>query len=434
MNVFFREVHLVGLENIPAEGERPVIFAGNHPNSLIDPILVVVTSGRIVHFAAKEKLFKFPMSFVLTALGAVPIARAMDSKAGEKRDNSGALVALQNVLGAGRCAGIFPEGLSHDQAQLQRVRSGAARIALGTADAHPSAGLVIVPIGLTYVHRKSFRSQVLVQYGAPIEVDAPWVERHHADSREAAGALTAQIEAGIRALTINAPDWETLRVLDGVRRLYQPENVAMADRVELSRRFCNAYLDLAEDPRVVELFGHMKAYLDELDDLGLDDRDLREGVRPAKAFRNLLRLLLFLPLALPGLPILLPLYIAIDMAGRHFSPRNDVVGTSRVVSGLFAAFLVYLGIPLLVAVAIGPLTGLGVLLTLLISGFACVVVLERSGTLLRLFSRAIAVFTLDRHLSQLRTRRAELEAEVVALVEELIPADMVPLFPRDSRS
>ena len=53
--VFFRQVEVVGLENIPA---GPVIFAGNHPNSLIDPILIITTCRRKVHFAAKDTLFK----------------------------------------------------------------------------------------------------------------------------------------------------------------------------------------------------------------------------------------------------------------------------------------------------------------------------------------------------------------------------------------
>ena len=53
--VFFRQVEVVGLENIPP---GPVLFAGNHPNSLIDPILIITTCGRKVHFAAKDTLFK----------------------------------------------------------------------------------------------------------------------------------------------------------------------------------------------------------------------------------------------------------------------------------------------------------------------------------------------------------------------------------------
>jgi hypothetical protein len=41
---------------VPKDG--PVIFAGNHPNSLIDPVVIVVSCGRVVRFAAKDVLFR----------------------------------------------------------------------------------------------------------------------------------------------------------------------------------------------------------------------------------------------------------------------------------------------------------------------------------------------------------------------------------------
>ncbi|HEY4059852.1 MAG TPA: 1-acyl-sn-glycerol-3-phosphate acyltransferase, partial [Kofleriaceae bacterium] len=69
--VFFRQIEVAGLENVPASGA--VLFAGNHPNSLIDPILILTTCGRKVHFAAKDSLFKGRvMRAILRGLGAVP--------------------------------------------------------------------------------------------------------------------------------------------------------------------------------------------------------------------------------------------------------------------------------------------------------------------------------------------------------------------------
>ena len=199
--VFFRQVEVVGIENIPATG--PVIFAGDHPNSLIDPILIITTCGRKAHFAAKDTLFEGRiMRAVLRALGAVPIKRRDDH--GGAIDNDAAFTAMFGVLGDGGAIGIFPEGLSHDESQLARLKTGAARLALGAAQ-RTAKPIQIVPCGLTFIHPKRFRSRVLVQFGPAITVEAS-----RTSNADEVRTLTTEIETGMRRLTINAPDWDTV--------------------------------------------------------------------------------------------------------------------------------------------------------------------------------------------------------------------------------
>jgi len=429
LGVFFRQVHVVGLENVPETGEGPVIFAGNHPNSLIDPVVVLCTSGRIVHFAAKDKLFRWPLAPILTGLGAVPIARRMDYAQGSSRDNSGAFDALQGVLAEGHCIGIFPEGLSHDAPQLARLRKGAARIALGTLQSHPGVPLVIVPTGLTYVHRKRFRSRVLVQFGAPIRLDAAWIERWQADSHAAAEALTHEIEASLRGLTVNAPDWQTLRVLDGVRRLYQPAHIRLQQRIELARRFCEVYPTVADDPAVQALYGQVAAYLDRLERAGLTDRDLVRGSLLRRALANLAVLTLWLPLALPGALVHLPLGLLVGWAGLRFAPRKDVIGTSRLIAGLIGVLSLYVILPVLVGLSVGWWWALAVAIALPLSGYATLRLLERGTSLRRVLHSAVAAVTLHRVVHDLRAERERLQARVVELVRQRIPEDLQPLFP-----
>lgn len=432
-HVFFRDVHVTGREHIPPEGEGAVIFAGNHPNSLLDPALVVATSGRIVHFAAKDKLFDPPLGLLLGAMGAVPIQRAMDHGEGP-RDNSGALAALQAVLARGRSTGIFPEGLSHDASQLQRLKTGAARVALQTAAEHAEASVMLVPVGLTYKHRKRFRSRVLVQYGAPIAVGPAEIAAFRADSHAASRALTDRVEVAIRALTVNAPDWETLRVLDAVRRMYQPAGIDLAARVELARRFCEGYEAAKDAPDVAALFADVAAWLDDLDDSGLEDADLLRALRPGelalRAAGSLLRLLVWLPLALPSLPVHAPVLVGVSWAGVRFAPRNDVVGTSKLMMGLVLVPLLYLLVPAVLAWAFGWAWGLAALLALPISGLATLRTLERGGSLRRVFRAARAALTLQVRRDELLARRQALEARVVEAVQRHLPAGMVPMFPR----
>ncbi|HMV66632.1 MAG TPA: lysophospholipid acyltransferase family protein [Myxococcota bacterium] len=433
LHVFFRDVHVAGREHIPLEGTRPVIFAGNHPNSLIDPALVVATSGRIVHFAAKDKLFAPPFGLVLAAVGAVPIQRAMEHGDGP-RDNAGSLRALQDLLARGRSTGIFPEGLSHDESHLQRLRTGAARVALQTAADHPGVSVAIVPVGLTYKHRKRFRSRVLVQYGAPIDVAPADVDAYRADPFEASRDLTTRIETALRSLTINAPDWETLRVLDAVRRMYQPANISLADRVELARRFCDGYDRVKDEPDVTSLFQDVAAWLDDLDDTGLDDADLMRALRPselaARALANLLRLVFWLPLALPSLVVHGPLIVMVSWAGVRFSPRNDVVGTTKLMLGIVLVPLLYALVPLLIGLAVSPTAGALAALALPIGGFATLRTLERGTSLRRILRAAGAARTLADQRDDLLARRRALETRVVDAVRAHLPPGMIPMFPR----
>ena len=61
---------------------------------------------------------------------------------------------------------IFPEGTTHSDARLRELKTGAARIALGASI--PS--LVIVPTGIYYSAKETFRSDALVLFGAPISI------------------------------------------------------------------------------------------------------------------------------------------------------------------------------------------------------------------------------------------------------------------------
>ncbi|MCA9668799.1 MAG: 1-acyl-sn-glycerol-3-phosphate acyltransferase [Myxococcales bacterium] len=435
IRVFYRQVEVVGAEHIPQDG--PVIFAGNHPNSLIDPVMIVATAGRFVHFAAKDVLFRSRLLRVfLDALGAVPIKRRQDhgaDDAGGQVDNSAAFDALFEVLARGGTMGIFPEGISHDASQLSRLKTGAARIALAMAKRHPELPVRIVPCGLNFIHRRHFRSRVLVQYGPPIEIDAERIAAHDADERAAARALTDDIDQAIRALTVNAPDWSTLRVLDGVRRLYQPPRIPLAHRVELARRFATVYERVRDEPEVVGLFGRVKSYLERLTDLGISDGDLSRPPRPGAALlgglRQLWWLFVWLPLAAPGVILHAPIGILVGWSSQRFTPRKDVIGTTKLLVGVLMVLLIYAGLITTAALTWGLAVALATAAALPLSGFATIRVLERTASLRRLLTRVVRAFSLRREMAELKSERAALEEAVLDAVERHIPDDMQPLYP-----
>lgn len=413
--VFFRQVEVVGLENIPASG--PVIFAGNHPNSLIDPILIITTCGRKVHFAAKDTLFKGRiMRAVLGALGAVPIKRRDDH--GGATDNDAAFTAMFGVLGDGGAIGIFPEGLSHDEAHLARLKTGAARLALGAP-----VPVTIVPCGLTFIHPKRFRSRVLVQYGAPL---AP-----AGDPRE----VTAAIQQGLERLTINAPDWDTVRALDVVRRLYQPQEISIEERVELARRFNAYYGQVAADPRVALLLHAVRAYQRRLDELEVSDRELARDLSKleviGRVLRHLVLLVLVLPLTIPGAPLHVPPLVFARTASRRLTPRKDVLGTTKLMIGMLITLVAYALAIAVVWWKAGFWWAVLAMIVLPVSGWATLRVLDR----VRLVRRGLGVlFRRLRFRSAVRALRAEREqlaARVIEIVTAVKPAELPALFPPD---
>lgn len=446
MRVFFRQVEVVGLENVPAKGA--VIFAGNHPNSLIDPILILATCGRIVHFAAKDTLFTTRiMRALLRGLGAVPLARRDDH--GAKIDNEAAFAAMFDTLAGGRAIGIFPEGLSHDASQLARLKTGAARLALGAVAR--GTEVTIVPCGLTFINPKEFRSRVLVQYGPPIVLGAAAADELAATAKAQAQAttgddagkpeaaitarlLTDRIERGLRGLTVNAIDWETIRLLDAVRRLYQPPAIDIEDRVELARRFNTHYPKVKDRAEVVHAMKRVKAYQTRLDELGLSDREIAGGLRAGAAARRVVRYLMlvffWLPLMLPGAPLHLPAVGLARLAGKKLTPRKDVIATTKVLAGMGIVFVFYAAAAVAFALWKGWLWALAVGCMLPLSGYATLKVIDRFHLLRRGLGALWRSIRLGREARALKIERAALTAELIELVDALKPADLVPLFPR----
>ena len=130
--------------------------------------------------------------------------------------------------------------------------------ALGAMSANPSLKVKIVPVGLSYFHPHKFRSRAVVEFGAPMDVPAELVEefgKGGKEKREACAKLLELIYDGLKTVTIRAPDWETLMVIQAGRRLYKTpgQYLTLGQTVELNKRFIEGYLHFQHEPRVIAL-------------------------------------------------------------------------------------------------------------------------------------------------------------------------------------
>ena len=167
VRTFYREIKVKGLENLPDTGQA--IFTPNHPNSLIDPLLLsFLPSTYRIHFVAKAPLFKIPLlGWLMRKIGAIPVIRRFEAD-GEV-DYNAFFNSCVDSLASGDSIVIFPEGVSLAQPRMSAMKTGAVRLYLLAHE--KNINCPIVPIGLNYEQGWIFRSSVVIWIAEPLETD-----------------------------------------------------------------------------------------------------------------------------------------------------------------------------------------------------------------------------------------------------------------------
>ncbi len=430
-STFFRRIDVVGIAHVPAEG--PVIFAGNHPNALMDGWLLTAKCGRWpLHFVANAKLWNYRMLVpILNATGAIPVYRREEHDGDV--DNQRAFESLYKVIEAGNCMGIFPEGVSHAESKLFKLKTGAARIAL-TVAARGKKGIRIIPCGLNYIHRHRFRSQVLIEFGNPIVIGDDWVTSFREDEQGAVRNLTDLIAEGLASVTVNAPDWRTLRFAQTARRLYKPSSVVLTpgEYVELNRRFIERHLAYVDDPEIQAFQTAVEDYQARLDMLGLKDHQLRKPITLGVSFRKIvvraIVMLALLPLAIPGALLHLPVGWIAAVVGDRFSYEMDDIATLKVFATILLLPLLYIAIAILVGLNFGIGWSLVTVVGLAFSFLASVRLIEAEAGLFLSLLSVLRLARLGSEVEDLRAMRTELVTEVRRLAERLVDPGTVRMF------
>src|SRR5207302_1847442 len=111
------------------------------------------------------------IGFFCRAFEAIPVHRRQDASS-DPAQNRETFDTARAVLARGGAIAIFPEGTSHSDPKLRPLKTGAARIAFGAAGALGDASPIrIVPVGLYYRAKRTFRSAALLYFGEPFAVE-----------------------------------------------------------------------------------------------------------------------------------------------------------------------------------------------------------------------------------------------------------------------
>ncbi|KAF2460682.1 hypothetical protein BDY21DRAFT_406632 [Lineolata rhizophorae] len=225
--------------------------------------------------------------------------------------------AVTEKLERGGCVGIFPEGGSHDRTELLPLKGGVAIMALEALSKNPNCGVRIVCCGMNYFHPHKFRSRAVIEFAKPFEVDPKLVELYKTgDRRTAVNKVIDNIYEVLEMVTIQAPDPDTLMLIQAVRRLYNSKGkkLPLPMVIELNRRLVQGYKRYRDDPRVVRLRQSVVAYHKKLNLLNIRDHQVEYArysrLRVAETLLFRVAKLLFLSVGvLPGTILFSPVFI-----------------------------------------------------------------------------------------------------------------------------
>jgi 1-acyl-sn-glycerol-3-phosphate acyltransferase len=425
---FFRSVDVQHAERVPRAG--PVLLCINHPNNFIDSLLVSAVVERKVHYLATAALFRNALvGKFLRACGAIPVYRRQDDP--DKMDkNAGAFEATVTTLARGGLVAIYPEGTTHAESRIQRIKTGAARIALDY-ESRRAGGLgevlTLIPTGLTFEARKSFGGRVRVSFGEPISI-TPHLEVYREDGVKAVDGLTTAIQWGMEAQVLHVDRLDRASLVreveavykdDLIRELQEERGLAarQIDTVRLSRGIADAaaYFEAHAPERLEALRDHLVHYRAMLAayhvrDQAVRARLARHGVseRVTRGSKASIGLPVFVyGLVTSGLPYLLPRWIA-----RRTATKETSYATTRLLASVIA-YPLFWGLETWIVWRLaGVLWALGFLISLPVSAILAYHYLRGIG---RLRAQArLGLLALTRHQAVTR-----LLAERRRLIEEL---------------
>ena len=426
VGLFYRRVEVIGRERVPATG--PLVVAANHQQGLMDGVLLAATLPRRLRPIAKAPLFRYPIIGQLARLaGAIPVHRRQDEGNG-RVDNQAMFGAAHRALAEGEALLIFPEGVSQPEPALMPLRTGAARLVLGSGGGSGGRGpcATLLPVGLMFHEPGTFRvGSAVVLMGEPVATE----DCDALPEEEAVRRLTARLEAALRRLIVEARDRHTLDLVLAAEAIWREEAPEVAAdplaRTTWRQRAAraNAYLAAFEPARLSALRERLERYVGELEGTGLTDRDLSQGYQLRAVLRYALRqglaLVLGLPLALWGLVNHILPYGLTAVTVRALDPEADVESTYKVAVGLVVYPLCWL----LEGWVIWRLGGGALLavfvLSLLPTGFFALSWTQRLDRVRR-DTRGLLTVLMDRELrSHLLERRRAIMAEFQELLRQV---------------
>ncbi|CAK5276728.1 unnamed protein product [Mycena citricolor] len=360
---------------------------------------------------------------------------------------------VYDCLNRGGSIGIFPEGGSHDRTDLLPLKAGVSIMALGAMANDPNVRVKIVPVGLSYFHAHKFRSRAVVEFGRAMDVPPELVEMFKqggTKKREAVAKFLDLIFNGLKTVTVRAPDYETLMVIQAARRLYKTpgQHLTLGQVVELNRRLLEGYEHFKDEPRIQNLRKQVLQYNRRVRDMGLRDHQVPRAEKARWKTLALLTyrtglLLVWAVFALPGVVLNSPIFILASIISRRKAKAalaasrvkiaaRDVLATWKVLISmgvapvlymLYAAVGAYLAVRANASTRLRVMAPFAILIGVPLMSYAALKFGEAGMDVLKSLPPLIVALIpgQQRSLDKLKAMRVHLSNEVSELINEFGP-------------
>jgi 1-acyl-sn-glycerol-3-phosphate acyltransferase len=433
--LFFHSIEIRHGENIPEHG--PVVLAANHPSSTMDAIVMSAVTPRMVHHIGHSGLFRHKLkAWLLRNCGVIPVYRRR-GRADDAERNLDSFQACYEVLEAGGAISIFPEGISDVPQHIQKLKTGAARIALEAERRNQNGlGVLILPIGLHFFSRSRFRSKVLVNVGRAVDLEK-YLELNLEDNAEAVKKLTSELQSRLERLTVNIRFSELEHLVADIENLYMEELLAGAPKDRgasketiakfvISQRIaeCVEYYHRHSPERVANIREKIDLYKRKLKRLHLKDSMLRERITVGQLLKTematVIKGLLGFPLAVYGiLNNFIPYRITESIARKFIVERTKILIALFLGGGM--TFALFYALQVFLMWHFRDIVWAGIyLISLPLSGFFTLAYTRALRREQRRISFSFFLFTKRHLVGKMRYARTKLITELDAVKEEYL--------------
>ncbi len=348
---FYRRFEVDGMEQL--DNSKPMVYAPNHQNSLLDALNVLCPTPTRPYFVARADVFSVSkrITDILHFFRIYPVYRRHDGVENMRRaKNDETFEVLMDILVNNGAVGIFPEGTFAEQRTLYPLKKGIARFSFGAAQrSNYEKDILVFPMGIYYNNVDSFYEDVYVRFGEPIHL-AEYYELYQEKPARAIKQFIGELSKRIspEMIDIQSKHYKAVELL---RKLYREK---MITHENLQRGRHPLRTEFLADKKTISVLQQYETsepeqaglYLQSVEKFeeAMDSLKLEPGTlqQPGFSFLNIIKFIITFPVFLFGFIFnIIPYYLCYKIT---FAILKDPQFTStfKWASGFFIFPLFYI--------------------------------------------------------------------------------------------